>query len=350
MKFQYRADVVVMLTKEDFDNAGAANSMDPTDNEKYCIVEVPFLIEPRFTFAHEIAHLFGCDHDPGQASGNEEDCAHGHRLDLGGPTLRPTIMALTAATEHDDFDARILRYSNPDIEFDGVSTGITDERDNARIIQSAFCAVASNQPAPELGVIISGVPVLCLPTGVITGSNTWTANVIPPATGQPGVAPYTYAWYWSPDGILNMSNYLGSGSSVEVNQVFNCPAFWLHVIVSSYDHVEARADFKIWTALCNHCAQERSGAVAIKQKMGQSDDVLVLPNPASDLITLDFEHSVANILSLRVFDQQGLEVLERNIEGQKQVQLDISGLSNGPYFLRFVGRNTASFQKLIIQK
>lgn len=349
LKFQYRADIVVMLTDVGFVDqngisiSGVANSLDPDAAEKYCIVEIQGLLEPRFNFLHEVGHQFGCDHDPGNTLGDEEFCAHGHLLDLDGPALRPTLMGLTAATETDDPTARILRYSNPDIEFAGEPTGVVDERDNARILRASFCSVAANQPAPELGVVIEGGPVLCLPSGEISGSNTWAASIIAPGTGFPGVAPYSYAWYWSADGILNTGNYLGSGASVTVTQAYNCPAMWLHVVVTSDDDVVAYADKKIWTVLCEDCSAPRSSVMT-------NQTVVIVPNPSNGETALQITGIDPATFTVQLLNQQGRLMRSVAVNGSENLSVDIAGLPAGLYFLAVIAQREVGVQKVVIQK
>ncbi|MBL7774604.1 MAG: hypothetical protein JNK89_01300, partial [Saprospiraceae bacterium] len=53
LKYINRADIVLMLTHVEYNSAGVANTIDPAAAAKYCIVEVQYLLDPRYTFAHE---------------------------------------------------------------------------------------------------------------------------------------------------------------------------------------------------------------------------------------------------------------------------------------------------------
>ncbi len=348
LKFQYRADIVVMLTAIGYQNiAGVANTINPSAAAKYCIVEVPFLLDPRYTFAHEVAHTFGCDHDPDHASGIEEDCAHGHYLDLD--TERPTIMSFIDAANNPA--GRILRYSNPDVLFGGAATGVTDSRDNARIIRASLCEVASNLSSPELSVLVLGSPTLCGLNGSIS-NNTFYAQVLEPAPGFPGTPPYSYAWYWSPDGVFSPGNYLGSGSSVPINQVLNCPQFFLRVVVTSNDNVTvvSRAK-KVSTALCTSC-EESIGQIILGQHRRQTAALQwrLSPNPSADNITIDFMRSSSGPIIFRILDAQGMLLRMDQLDQSRRLVLDTAGLPTGVYFLQAVDGEQVSTQKFIIQK
>lgn len=352
LKYQYRADIVVMLTNMGYGVAGRANTIDPAAGAKYCIVEVPFVFDPRFTFAHEVAHLFGCDHDPNNASGVEEACAHGHILTLTGNVLRPTIMSRTNAVTPTDPEPRILRYSNPNIEFNGVATGVANSRDNARIMRASICTAAGTQISPELFVTIHGNTILCGPSGTISSNNTYTANILPPGTGFPGVPPYTYEWHWSPDGVFNPGTYLGAGSSVQINSVFNCPSFFLKVKVTSSDDIVATATRKIQTALCTACLPPNGLVVTSTNNLLDSKlmEWSVTPNPSDGVMTINVAQPLGHTSTLRFFNQQGVLLWELSVSGTDAMLMDVSNLSNGIYFLALANTEASSVQKIILQK
>ena len=103
-----------------------------TKYEAFVVIRFEDLL-PEFTTAHEIAHLFGADHEAGGKTGlhtqviKEGAYAHGYVT----PEWR-TIMAY--AQDEEGNPPVIQHYSNPDVLYHGVPTG-TAQANNARQIR-----------------------------------------------------------------------------------------------------------------------------------------------------------------------------------------------------------------------
>jgi len=81
-----------------------------------------------YTFGHELAHNFGCNHDPRTTTNNIYPYGHGHLIEGG----YRTILAYSAP----GFRSRINFYSNPNIRnpFSDTPTGLTGISDNAAVL------------------------------------------------------------------------------------------------------------------------------------------------------------------------------------------------------------------------
>lgn len=92
------------------------------------------------TFTHELGHNMGCCHAPGDGGGCFDGGVFpysvGHRFDGQDGQLYRTVMAYAPGT-------RIGRFSSPNVIFQGTPTGIADERDNARTIDTTRFTVAN---------------------------------------------------------------------------------------------------------------------------------------------------------------------------------------------------------------
>ncbi len=75
--------------------------------------------------------------------------------------------------------------------------------------------------------------------------------------------------------------------------------------------------------------------------------LVIYPNPVSDLITISFPISI-NDASIIIYDQLGKVQLSKRFFGKKEIQLDISSVKSGIYFMKITGNNTASIKKIII--
>ncbi len=97
------------------------------------------------TFTHELGHNMGCCHAPGDGggctSGGVFPYSVGNRFfGLGGTEYR-TVMAYAPGT-------RIGRFSSPLALYDGIATGLTDTRDNARSMNETRFAFTNFRCAP----------------------------------------------------------------------------------------------------------------------------------------------------------------------------------------------------------
>jgi hypothetical protein len=190
------ADLVVLMTNGNYaqnSNAfGVVAAIGPSNVNAYAIVETNSSTANTRTFAHEVAHLFGCRHN------NDPNAIfeRGHIFPTGflGSLFRNnwTIMAVAPPNR-----GRIDHFSNPNVQYKRRATGTTD-RNNARMLNETGNTVAAFRP----------------PITVITPSIPFSVSVSTPATYPAcsrggcatativcGVPPYTIRWDTSLDGI-----------------------------------------------------------------------------------------------------------------------------------------------------
>jgi len=142
LRAQYRADLVCMITETTGGPYGLANQMHEVEVEfgekAFSVVQRQFAISYQ-ALAHELGHNMGCQHDrvtsPG---GGAFDFSHAHRFEVDG-TLYHTVMAYQPGLP-------IPYFSNPDVLFLGVPTGIpqpsTNSANNAKTINLTAATVA----------------------------------------------------------------------------------------------------------------------------------------------------------------------------------------------------------------
>jgi hypothetical protein len=353
----FRADIIVLITNQNYLDPtsgnrifGIANSTDPTSENKFCIVESGFLLDPRYSFAHEVAHQFGCHHIETDDS-HGDPCAHGHFLTLPGNITRATILGPSPAINFGAVNARIQHYSNPDIFFAGISTGISDQRDNAREIRSAMCEAANNEPPAGINISINGATSFCSINGNLINP-VYTVDITPPVAGLPGQPPYNIQWYWSQDGFPG--TYIGTGNSITAN-LFACPSFYLFAVVTSGDGQTYTEKKKIYTALCSACPQNKmtdSQQILPKQTTDDSENVKIFPNPTDGIFMIDF---IDNFIPLKIelFDLNGSKVLEvipnPQSDDQHHFKIDLKGQPCGFYMLKLQNKDKIISRKLVVQ-
>ena len=102
-----------------------------------------------------------------------------------------------------------------------------------------------------------------------------------------------------------------------------------------------------------YTVKNNSVATAIHQNQIVDDLVRIFPNPASNLLTLELnkQYAPASIQKLTVFDMNGKEVSFPNLsyKGKDLVQLNISSLAKGAYFISLETKDKFGIQKFLKQ-
>jgi len=131
----YKSDIIVLL--HDFSTNAAFGGVATEDNGfantnyPVAVVHVENASNSRFTFAHEVGHLLNARH------GNDDTAlpGRGHQFATSG-NFRTTLVDNREEGSH-----RILNFSNPAVNFNGVPTGLVD-RDNSFNVNTNFCTLA----------------------------------------------------------------------------------------------------------------------------------------------------------------------------------------------------------------
>ncbi|MBO7540102.1 MAG: T9SS type A sorting domain-containing protein, partial [Bacteroidales bacterium] len=74
----------------------------------------------------------------------------------------------------------------------------------------------------------------------------------------------------------------------------------------------------------------------------------VYPNPASDNVTIALANTAQSEYSL--YDMAGREIAKGVLMADNPVRLDLSHLSNGVYYIKVVGENFRTTEKIIVTK
>jgi hypothetical protein len=93
--------------------------------------------DENFVFAHELGHTLGADHEPDDSNDTARLYAYGHVYRVADTFFGDIMSRTTVITPY---------YSNPEVRFRGVATGVTNKADNARAMRALAPYVADNSP------------------------------------------------------------------------------------------------------------------------------------------------------------------------------------------------------------
>lgn len=361
LREQRQADVVIMLTANDYPGiAGIASgpSADcptPSENCAYAIVEIQSIADPRWTFAHEFAHLLGARHNrPTNCSaagvcGNDNTnvCSHAWVFNDQNGTEQRTILATLLNFEQTAGAMRIPHYSNPNVNFNGAATGTADN-DNARIMRNTACHVDDYNRA-EWNVGIQGPPKWCLN---LLPEITFSSVVTPPnqGWGLPGNPPYQYEWRASCSPTFNPSTFLSSQSSITLSTPFCEPVFWLQLTVTSSDGAIRTVNRRV--GVVEDCPHFQGGGEDRTQPLDMDSlQTVIYPNPARDnMVISNLPTGKGQCATIVVSDNLGKVVREIKSCESKTIELPTKNMPAGIYFVKIHGGNNQSIHKIIVQK
>lgn len=347
LRDDHGGDLVVLLTDQNyFPIFGVVKEIGPNNNDAYAIVEIPFLLNPRWTFAHEVAHLLGARHQRPENfdgfTGDDTDvCSHGFLFNGGALGQKRTILAASGVSQVPQgtpiFEmvpgGRLLNFSNPTVVVDGGATGTNDD-DNARTIANTGCAVAQFRPDPNfrLQLNLSRVEV-CM-------QDLFSANVFifEAAAANPGHPPYTVTW--------NVSS--SNSTTVYIPVDVSYPQqMTVTVTVASSDGVVLTKSRTVNIVNCNEYLQgsgtsafanplESVGQVAVKSgdEPTEQSNAYVFPNPATDELTIFCQLADEGTNSIMLTDANGRVLIPNYRRIEDGWVLDVKKLPKGMYFIR----------------
>jgi len=352
-----QADVVVMLTARDYPGvAGIAGVFElcsgptPSHDCAYAIVEIQSIADPRWTFAHEFAHLMGARHNrssncstAGTCGNDDTDvCSHGLVFNDGGGNEQRTIMALMFNTEIANGAVRIPHFSNPDINFNGGATGTADNN-NARIIRNAACT-ADDYNQADWTVGIEGPNQWCPP------SITLDAISIPPTPGWGnfvGLPPYQYEWQWG-CGPVGPWTFISNQASITISSPYCQPTFWVQLKITSSDGLTRFVKQKVYP--CEFYAKGGDGSLSSTSETQAENMTTLYPNPADDAFNISFSNAVVSDATVCITNGIGTLIKDFRVSGSQEIAISTSDLSAGAYFVIIATDATTETHKLFINK
>src|SRR5690606_3503881 len=84
-------------------------------------------------------------------------------------------------------------------------------------------------------------------------------------------------------------------------------------------------------------------------KSKQHEQIIIYPNPVSDILSVETKTNALNNLMIILFDLNGRQVLKEGIKGQKNT-VDISSLPQGVYMVEIIQENKSIHKQKITKQ
>ena len=326
--FKYSADMVMVLTGS-YGTIFGISWLDQMDNAHAYTLTAITSPPGRHSFAHEWAHNLGARHD----NDTDPGFAHGHNFGIGR-------ILLAAAGINDN---RELHYSNPDIDFNDVATGIVDQRDNARQLDNLGCTIAHYRspfhPCNDISVFIDGPPVVEL-----GNSYEWCAIVSDCDGGS-----LIYTWEYSEDGMSWET--VGFVECLNMTVNIEHPLLRVRVGCTNNGCFNTGYYFTFNGLFDENCMHHRFNTESIRNI--NSEILFPFPNPTSDIINInfDFDKSGDNLFELNIYSAFGKSV---NLGTFSWVEINnksinVSQYQDGMYFLTIESDNEYAISKFVVK-
>ena len=289
-----QADIVIIMTDGDYPGIfGIVPAIGPINASAFAIVETGAAATARFTFAHEVAHLFGAEHNDTQSNTDARGRIFktGKFLPCIGGTKQRTILSRMGTGE-----SRIQYYSNPDVEFLDKPTG-TDSRNNAQQLMDQACTVAAFRNTVEPYNINVGGNLFDCPCGGVS----LQVDIFGGTVG----ATYQYVWETSEDGInFSTITYTGNGAYIQLPCTLGDGVFARVTVTDSNGLVRTQTVFAETSESPDGdipCAQLQDPS----HQSGHSSYLSAFPNPTSETSVVVVNVTIAGTYTVVLRDVKG---------------------------------------------
>ncbi|WP_428666471.1 M12 family metallo-peptidase [Runella sp.] len=332
----YDADLVVCFVGFMYGtNVGSVTHIPANNYDNSFIVTAPFAIGTGIhTFAHEMGHMLGARHETDAGS---PSYSHGYLFTSGISSYR-TIM-------HTDQSGstRIMYFSNPNINYNGVPTGTVSTNHEARVISENSPTIVNLKPSTtqSFNAAIVG------PTGInSSGYYSWEL--------------YTFCrnfltttWQFSTDGF-NYGSPVGSGDAVNFYYLDNNNngTLFLRCTITTDQYQTYVTTSTINVNICSGC---RTAVEEPKEISEVASSIkAIFPNPAYDRLTVEYNLREKTDLQFEFVDylgrSRGKNMINQVDRGVHKSEIDISLLEAGPYICRILLNGIAVNKPIIVSK
>ncbi len=336
------ADIIVVMTDAVYNNGDGAvaafGDFATSGDSAFAIVEVASANHPNYTFAHEVAHLFGARHqNSSNCFTNHDDSglayAHGYAFTKGFTCCivwdnKKYYHTVVSACYDNGQRQKIPHYSNPDVKYKGKKTGTVSTNDNASVLRGAACRVADYVGGETHWVSIAGFSRMC------PGEINFLGAVI---QGVPG--PYVYEWYLSDDGF-NWGDTVSTASGIEIVMPAQPGEVVFIKLIAGNANGPTQTAYKSVMSDTADLLCWRNMPVSHGESFASS--LQIFPNPsASDVLTLRWQGDNGGQNAVLIFDSFGRQVgnFSRQMSKEEnEMRINVGHLPNGVYSLKLQSR------------
>lgn len=325
LRNKYSADVCVLLNYI-YGKSCGVGFVGVTATNAFCVVNSACDVS-NYSFAHEIGHLLGCDHDPLNESGYTT-FAYGHGYVNPSKTWR-TIMAYGNTCNS---CPRLLYWSNPNVTKDGAPMGTVDTHNNARVWnERSNTVMAFRQPNSNVTFTSSDMPNTQY-ADVIAKQNITTSGTVDTNSGN----------------TLNMR----AGNSINLQ-----PGFSVQVGAEFSASIEEIDDCEecVSKIIIQNVPEEYDDMVELQTESKSDFSYTVFPDSSNEFINITYSLDREIPLSIELVDLFGNKIKtilpkQKQQVGNNKLQISVSDFSKGTSFLTISSTNQTKTEKIIINK
>ncbi|OGU10365.1 MAG: hypothetical protein A2X61_11390 [Ignavibacteria bacterium GWB2_35_12] len=314
----YSADCMVLIIDDDT-YCGQAESILSNESTARCVVSAgSTCLTTYFSFAHELGHLMGCDHDPSNEVGPAFPYGHGF-CHSAGDNWR-TIMSY----QNNCALNRIQFWSNPDIEFQGDPMGDVWYANNHRVLNETEETIREFRLTPLINVI---------PLEIVTEFN--IADFLARSILQ-------ITWNFIAEENSEVSLRAGD-----------------EVILSPGTRAEIGSNVHVFIDDCGTQAivskDDKKGSSKLIESSFINYKFVVVPNPANNSIEVKFKLEEGSPVQIQIINSLGQTLLcqsdfYNNTATEKKLSFDVSTLPSGLYFVVLRSQSFVQSKQIVILK
>ena len=313
LRIQYAADVCVLIVNENhYTLCGKAAALRSSSEYAFALVGWGCSVN-KYTFPHEIAHLFGCQHAISNGTDPNLDADAPHAHGYINSSNWHTIMASNNNT------TRIPYWSNPNVNYGGQPTG-TPAAHNAQMMEDNFERMMYLSPTGQQVTVTNSDVNIAWTKTIYSGGEMYTSGNVFIQWGR----NYTFR---AEESILLNAGFEVDGEATFEAMVLRCGE---------------RGSGEL-----NYSAQDDISYKAFNTVNSESQstlpDVTLYPNPVASTINLteiDAKYSLLNVV-IRTLDGKELLSLD-NLEvhnGSIENKIFVDHLPKGLYFIQISSEN-----------
>jgi hypothetical protein len=336
LRNQYQAEMVILLVDASkyTDAVGRVKAVGGSFQDMYGVVGISEATSLRYTFAHEVNHFYGAQH---QTTSGVSTASYAHGYILPNQNKDHTLMAVGTTQRIAHLSSPYVIYPSPT----GVPTGDFGTYFNARKVEEDNYKIT--------GYFIDS-PVFNS-TATFTNPLNCETNFTATVTPECGTPPYTYEWYKRlfmtvmfpiPGATSSTLNYtLGANPN---QTIYDQTGFVCKIKDATGQQIKKKVT---GTFFCpQNIWPHRIGI------MGSNFPFSVTPNPSNGHINLMLTAPLSQNVTIELYDNLGLlksiSVYEKSANLDEDIELDYSMYSKGLYLLVIKSVNQVSNQKIIL--